>query len=72
MGLAMESAEAIFRLFLRLHGREVPGTGIGLSICKRAVENHGGRIWVESVVGQGSTFYFNLPEKQPVLPAVAS
>ncbi len=63
VGLKMESAEAIFRLFVRLQGRDVPGTGIGLAICKRAVENHGGRIWVDSVVGKGSTFYFTLPEE---------
>lgn len=60
-GFKSEYARDIFEPFKRLQGAKVPGSGIGLASCKRAVEHLGGRIWAESVPGQGSTFYFTLP-----------
>lgn len=57
-------AHAVFAPFRRLHGQGIPGTGIGLPLCRRVVESHGGRIWAESAAGEGAAFYFTLPARR--------
>ena len=61
IGINPKHTDRLFTIFRRFHGRKYPGVGIGLSVCKRIVEHHNGRIWVESETGKGSTFYFTIP-----------
>jgi signal transduction histidine kinase len=76
IGIHADYHENIFQPFKRLHGQQYPGSGVGLAICRRILERLGGRIWVESEAGLGSTFYFSLPvasaQKNPVQPLVQS
>jgi signal transduction histidine kinase len=65
VGIASQYHQLIFQPFKRLHGADIPGSGMGLTICKRIAEAHGGRIWVESEPGRGATFFFSLSKASP-------
>ncbi len=61
IGIARADADQVFGMFKRLHGNEIPGAGVGLALCRKIVERHGGRIWVESEKGRGAAFRFTIP-----------
>jgi PAS domain S-box-containing protein len=64
VGIPAQYSERVFEMFKRLHSAEIPGTGMGLAICRRIVQRYGGRIWFQSVPGRGATFYFTLPARK--------
>jgi PAS domain S-box-containing protein len=71
-GFPAEDTTRIFGLFTRVHGREIPGTGVGLAICRKIIEQHGGRIWAHAERDRGTTFYFTLPAMMHVGASASS
>ena len=72
IGIAAENHSLIFMPFTRLSNRDIPGSGLGLAVCKRIVEELGGTIWVESKIGAGSTFFFTIATEEQVLAPMTS
>ncbi|MBI3444231.1 MAG: two-component sensor histidine kinase [Magnetospirillum sp.] len=73
IGIDPQYHDYVFEVFRRLHsGNAYPGTGIGLAICKRIIESHGGHLWLRSSVGQGSSFFFTLPDADPAQQSLAA
>jgi len=66
LGISPEYRDRVFDFFKRFHSAKIPGNGMGLAICRRIVQRYGGRIWIESTPGAGSTFYFTLPSGEPI------
>jgi light-regulated signal transduction histidine kinase (bacteriophytochrome) len=65
IGIDPQYFDRVFGMFKRLHGKDIPGTGIGLALCRKIVERKGGRIWVESEEGKGAAFRFTIPARRP-------
>jgi light-regulated signal transduction histidine kinase (bacteriophytochrome) len=65
IGIEPQYFDRVFGMFKRLHGKDIPGTGIGLALCKKIIEREGGRIWVESEEGKGAEFRFTVPARRP-------